>query len=791
MMATPLDGIRVLDASTGIAGPMAAMYLADFGADVVKVEPPRGEPGRADAGFAMWNRNKRGIVIDDAKASDRERLLGLLRGADVCIFSETLASLQRRGLDPETLQAENGRLVYLHMPPFTESAPWAGEQESAAMIEAATGVAREQYGFEDVPIDGLYPHVLYAQAMWGATAATSALIEREASGAGQTVTVGGLHGMLMAMTGQVTHIPGAEHMVAPGGPGGNVPFYRLYRGNDEQWLFMATLTPAFFLAAFDQLGVLDMMADDRLGGDPMAMALPENAPWLIERIQQAFKARARDEWREILSGAGCPNGPVNDRETWLDHPQIVATGMRVEVEDPERGTVVMPGLPLNLSETPASVRTAAPSLGQHDAEVGEWPAQAPAVASGGSAATDGVGRGPLTGLRVLDLGSIIAGTYAGSLMAELGADVIKVEAPGGDNLRAFGPTFTGYNKGKRSIAVDLRGEAGRGLFLDLVKGADMVVDNYRMGVLERLGIDYASLKEANPEIITVSVTGYGEGGPMDTDPGFDPILQAWSGMMKAQGGDSDPVFFTLPVNDISSACTAALGGLLALLHRKRGGAGQRVWTSLAAQSCMMQSRELVRFAGRTPAHWGGADYPGPGALDRYYAASDGWVRLQAVHAGIDDTAENRHAAVARLQKSRFLPPEVVEDEATLAAALGASIGGMRAAEAERALHAAGVPAMRARTLEELSTDPLFEGTETVHLKVPAEQPPGGAVSLYSVGRYARFSRTEQSAVLFPPGLGEHTLAVLGEAGHDAKAAAELVEAGVVVVGDRFVVPPLP
>ena len=604
-MATPLKGIRVLDASTGIAGPMAAMYLADFGADVVKVEPPGGEAGRSNPGFAMWNRSKRGIVIDDAKASDRERLLELLRGADVCLFSEPLAALQRRGLDPETLRAANGRLVYLHMPAFTESAPWAGEQESAAMLEAATGIAREQYGFEDVPIDGIYPHVLYAQAMWGATTTAAALIERESSGAGQTVTVGGLHGVLLSMTGQVTHVPGAEHIAAVGGPGGPVPFYRLYEGNDAQWLFMATLTPAFFMAAFDQLDVLDILADERLGGDPMAMALPENGPWVIERVREAFKTRGRDAWRDALSAAGCPNGAVNDRDTWLDHPQIVATGMRAEIEDPERGTVVMPGLPVNLSDTPGAVGRPAPTLGQHDAEVGSWSAQAGSAQTGSGAGSEAEGSGPLTGLRVLDLGSIIAGTYAGSLMAELGADVIKVEAPAGDNLRAFGPTFAGYNKGKRSIAIDLRGETGRALFLDLVKSADMVVDNYRMGVLERLQIDYASLKEANPEIITISVTGYGEGGPLDTDPGFDPILQALSGMMQAQGGDSDPVFFTLPVNDISSACTAALGGLLAVLHRKRGGHGQRVWTSLAAQSCMMQSGELVRFDGREPSKRGG------------------------------------------------------------------------------------------------------------------------------------------------------------------------------------------
>ena len=113
----PLDGIRVLDASTGVAGPMAAMYLADFGADVVKLEPPGGDPARARPGFAMWNRNKRGIVIDPADPAARARRDAFLRGADVCLFSETLDELRHHGLDPETVRARNGRLIYLHVPP--------------------------------------------------------------------------------------------------------------------------------------------------------------------------------------------------------------------------------------------------------------------------------------------------------------------------------------------------------------------------------------------------------------------------------------------------------------------------------------------------------------------------------------------------------------------------------------------------------------------------------------------------------------------------------------------------
>jgi crotonobetainyl-CoA:carnitine CoA-transferase CaiB-like acyl-CoA transferase len=554
-----------------------------------------------------------------------------------------------------------------------------------------------QSSFEVGPVDSIYPHVLYSQAIWGATTAVAALIERERSGAGQTVTVGGLHGMLQAMTGS-THIPGAVLEHRPGGPGGTVPFYRTYQGSDGDWLFLASLTPAFFFRVFEALELTHVLADERLNGEPLSMALPENAPWVIEILRETFKQRARDAWRTTLTEIGCPSGPVDDRDDWLDHPQVRAIGMRAELEDPERGHIVMPGLPLQMGATPASIRMPAPRLGQNNADPSAWPAQAGAPASPPRSAGPLTGVGTVTGagtvrsIRVLDLGAIIAGTYSGSLLAELGADVIKVEPLSGDNLRQFAPTFPGFNKGKRGIAIDLRTEAGHAVFLDLVRDADIVIDNYRQGVLERLKIDYASLRAVNPDIVSISLTGFGEGGTMDGDPGFDPVLQAHSGMMRAQGGDSEPVFFTLPVNDVSSAA--------------------------------------------------------------------------------------------------LLPPNSADDDAALESALTAALAAMNADDAVATLAAHDLAAIRARTIYELPNDPLFEGAEAMHLIVPDFHPPGGAEPFYTMGRYARFSRTERADVLTAPGLGEHTLEVLAEIGRDDAASADLLASGVVAAGDPFVMPPV-
>jgi crotonobetainyl-CoA:carnitine CoA-transferase CaiB-like acyl-CoA transferase len=362
------------------------------------------------------------------------------------------------------------------------------------------------------------------------------------------------------------------------------------------------------------------------------------------------------------------------------------------------------------------------------------------------------GPGPLAGYRVLDLGSILAGPYSGSLLADLGADVIKVEPPAGDSFRELG--FT-YNRGMRGLALDLSAAAGREAFYQLVRSADVVIDNYRPGVLGRLGADYGPLSEVNPRLVTMSITGFGEGGPLSDQPGFDPILQGMSGMMTAQGGDSDPVFHTIAVNDVTAAALAVLGVCLALHHRERTGQGQRVWTSLAGIAAFMQSGELVRFAGRRPPLQGGRDHRGTSALDRFYPVSDGWVRVQA----------RDRDALGRLGLG--------DDEGALAGWLA----GRSRDQAVIELTEAGIPAAAARGLTELPQDAELAAAQAIHLQHRADGSP-----FYTAGRYAMFSRTQHAAVLTPPGLGEHSRQVLTEAGLDGPAIDDLVSEKVVVEG---------
>lgn len=756
-MVAALRDVRVLDLTTGVAGPLAAMLLADFGADVVKAEPPHGDPGRTRPGFALFNRGKRSFVLDPHAADDR--LGALLAGADTCVTGTGSAAL---GLGPaalDDLTVRHPSLVHLHMPPYLEDTPWAGGAESNALLSAVLGLSRRQSSYAGGPVDPVYPHLLYVQAIWGACTAAAALVERRRSGHGQRVTVGGAHGAMVAMPLQFLLTPGTEPSATDVGPGGPSPLYSRYKCADGRWLFVAGLTAKFQRTALTVLG-LDHLLDDA-GGELERLLAPENRPALRARVAATFATRTCDDWHLAFTAADCPTAPVAVRDGWLDHPQVRAIGMAVTTTGPDgpgAGPVTLPGNPINLTATPASPGHPAPRLGD-GGDVGWDPRPGPAG--------DAVHRaGPLAGYRVLDLGMVLAGPYTGTLLAELGADVVKVEIPDGDGWRERG--FI-YIRGQQGLALDLRTDEGRALFLRLVRGADVVIDNFRPGVLDRLGIGHAELLAANPRVVALSITAFGAGGPMSDAPGFDPLLQAMSGIMAAQGGDDEPVLLTMAVNDVTVAALTALAACVGLAHRDRTGEGQSGWTSLAGAATFVQCEELVRAPGREQATVGGRDFPGPGALDRFYRTTDGWIRLRAA----EPDAER---AVAALLGD---PPPASEEET--ARRLDDRFATLSRRAAMSALIAAGVPAVPARSVTELPDDLQMRRWDVFHRLDRPDAP-----SLYATGRWAGFSRTPNDRVLVAPGVGEHTTAVLRRLGLDDDAIAGLCERGVVRQGAPMV-----
>ncbi len=750
------DDIRVLDFGRGHAASMAAMHLADFGAEVIRIEGPGADHTGDGPERLVFQRNKTIVALDLETSSGLAEARKLIVGADIAVFDFTPKTIVRLGLDAPSLCALHPRLIHLWMPPFGTRGRYAELPPAHGLLAAITGCAFRQPSYNDQPVHLVTPQAFNGQAAMGAASSAAALYERRKSGAGQAIVVSGLHGM--AQMNGANRIIGDPPLVG-GRPFGSSLNYRLYQCFDGVWIFLGTLFESFFLRALPVLGLE--------GVDLAHITEP-----LMEEI---FLTRPHDEWLRALKRAGVPCAHVGDRLTWMRGETVAANGMRVVLEHEDLGTVEMPGVSIKLSDTPGEVRRFAEKTTL--AALPEAKRQpAPAVPDASLQVSP-----PLAGVKVLDFGVVIAGAAVGAILAHLGADVIKVESGEGDPFRSSGLMWGGYNRGKRGLGIDLKHPDGNSAFLDLARQADVVLDNFRLGVRERLGVDYASLAKVNPRIISCSITAYGPTGERAALPGFDPLMQSESGLMAAQGGDGkEPVFHAMPVNDVASAGMCVFGILAALHARERSGRGQNVVTSLASQSVLYQAGEMTWYEGRPPALEGDEDCIGASALERYYACADGWIAISA-----QDTA--RYCALlSALGRedlvARFLPDDAVKEtrDGALAAELGAILSRLPRDRVLDDLLAANVPAVPALRGFEAFDDPFL--AENGYFQNYLHTMFGPVTGVRG------FSQWGRSATGFPrpsPGLGEHTEEILLEFGFSPERIEDLLEAGAVFSRDEI------
>src|SRR3989442_360708 len=371
---------------------------------------------------------------------------------------------------------------------------------------------------------------------------------------------------------------------------------------------------------------MDLLAHPRLQGDPMTFSGADVRALVRGELEPIFATRPTAAWITTLRAADVPCGGVGTRADFLCDPEARALGLAVPVDDPVLGTTWQPPAPAVFSDTPAPRPRPASIPGADTAAV---LAEAAGSARASHAPSRDGPRACLEGIRVLDLSNFIAGPFCPLLLAELGADVVKVEAPGGDPFRfqLFG--FVGWNRGKRSLVLDLKRAAGREVFLDLVRAADVVVDNFRPGVMERLDIGWDRLAALNARLVHTSITGYGPAGPLAGLPGFDPIFPARPALAPAQSGDDAPLLHMIAYNDYCAGALGALATVAALTARERTGRGQRVDVSLFRTAFAAQAAQMILFPGRPPDPRGGRDHLGPAAGRRLYACLDGWLCVAA------------------------------------------------------------------------------------------------------------------------------------------------------------------
>ncbi len=399
--------------------------------------------------------------------------------------------------------------------------------------------------------------------------------------------------------------------------------------------------------------------------------------------------------------------------------------------------------------------------------------------------------GPLAGMKVIELAHIMAGPVCGLMLADMGADVIKVEkAKGGDDSRRFLPpdiegesaAFMMMNRNKRGIAIDLKSKTGRDVLLRLLKDADCVIENYRRDTMQKLGLGYETLRAVNPGLIYCEISGFGRTGPYADRGGFDLIAQGMSGLMSitGEGPGRPPVKVGAPVSDITAGILAAMGCASAYAHKLKTGEGQRVDTSLF-EAAITQTywQSAIAFAtDESPGPMGSA-HP-LNAPYQAFQTQDGWVNLGAANQtnwvrtlGVLDADELQEDP--RFESNQARMTNRLELEAVLN-------GYFRHRTTDawiEALEAAGVPAGPVLSIGEMHQDPQALAREMV---VETEHPVAGIVK--TIGAPVKFHGSPGGVKRSAPLFGQHTREVLAQAGFTEDQIQSFVADGAVIAGDR-------
>ncbi len=390
---------------------------------------------------------------------------------------------------------------------------------------------------------------------------------------------------------------------------------------------------------------------------------------------------------------------------------------------------------------------------------------------------------PLTGVRVLDLTRVLSGPFCTMLLADLGADVLKVEAPDGDPIRAQGAMreglswyFAAFNRNKRSLKLDLRQPQGRGVLAKLIERADVLVENFRPGVLARMGFDAARLQQLRPSLVTCSINGFGSTGPYRDRPAFDFIAQAMSGFMSVNGTSDDPPLRSgVPISDLIAGLYAALSVTASVLRARKTGKGQQAEVSLTnGLISMLAYLASDYFATGSVPPRSGNDHPiaAPYGL---FATRDGQLALappgDEFFGRLADALGEPGLKDDPLYRTQ---PDRVANRAQINAIVGGKLARETTDHWVRVLNAAGVPCGPVYRVDQVFDDPQVQAQQMV---LDVHHPGHGLVR--SLGFPMKLSETPCQVRLPAPALGQHSDAVLTELGYSDAARAALRDAGVV------------
>lgn len=716
MSAAPLALLRVLDLG-GAESDGVGRLLADLGADVLKIEPPGGSQARREgpsvAGtsvrFALQNANKRSAVLDPSDAADRERLIELAAAADIVVDSGDPGTAATFGTSCAALSQRFGHLVALSVTDFGASGPRAGWRATDAELYAlSTALSRTgpTTGTPVLPPIGVASATAAAQATW---AALAAYYRRLRDGTGDYIDFARLEGVLQSLDPPY----GSEGQAAVGmkranelwrGRPRNQQIYPIF-GCRDGYVRICLLSPRQWQAMFGWLGEPEQFADPKFATIAARYAASRELNALIADL---FRDKTREELVAEGQTRGVPIAAVLNPQETLSSSHFCEVDALTSTELGPGADAVVPTGPFVVDGRRAGLTRPAPAPGAHDAV---WTDGTRRAESGAEPV-----RRPFEGLRILDLGVIVAGGELGRLFADLGAEVIKIESAAyPDGLRQTPPGMTMSrswaltHRNEYSLGLDLRHPDGADVFARLVGESDAVFANFKPGTLASLGFSYDRLRELNPAIVLAESSAFGASGPWSARMGYGPLVRATTGVTwlwtSPDAGPGEFYDATTVFPDHVSARVTAIAALAALVQRHTTGTGAHVHISQAEAAVNQLATTYVAEAARAA----GLPVAEDGAVHGVYpcAGDDEWCVVSI-------RSDEDRAALATVVGDTDLATWTAARDKTVAANT-LQQAGIAAAPMNRAVDVLDDPQVRFRNTYTDMVHPLFDApmpTET-------------------------------------------------------------------------------
>lgn len=636
-----LRALRILELATGVAGEYCGKLLGDFGADIIKLEAPgTGSQTRASGPFSpgcdppensglfgYLNTNKRSVTLDLTTAAGRETLYKLIQTVDVVLDDHPRGYLESLGVDPSSCGQIGNELIVCSLTPFGYDANPTLLNAYSLTVFHSSGWGYHSPSDPDLaapPLKGAGRFLVdYESGLSAALALVAAFYWRSCSGQGQFIDVSQQESMasladyvLGQMVAGTMDVSARRQAFDLGGPA-------TFFGCKDGYVYLWMSEPAHWNGLRTLLGEPQWMLDFperwlelHLTQERIALCRAHLAEWLKNQQRLDVATRAQK--------LGVPLVSVNTAKDLFESAQMRFREFLTPVEHPTLGRLHYPTVPYRLSATPARIAQPAPLLGEHTQQVLREVAETPRRATGRlqqsqqsapAVAPEPRRRGPLQGLRVLEITKVWAGPYTGKLLAFLGAEVIRVESLDSlDATRRYGvkdfnqaPGFQAINPGKLSVQLNMKTAEGRALLNNLVKISDVVIENLRPGAAERLGLGYEALRALKQDIIAVSMSMHGHEGPLSYQTGYAPCFSALAGICHLVGYENGPPrLLNIRYGDSSYGTAAAYAAVVALCHRQRTGEGQFVDVSAVESLAVLLGDSLMEYSltGRIPSRDG-------------------------------------------------------------------------------------------------------------------------------------------------------------------------------------------